>query len=216
MEGESRRDTVRSSMSLKKRHRATLQAEDVHWITTILSTRNRKAAEETYRQLMRKYWKVVTVLVASRVGDTQEAEDIAQEAFLRAFRSLARLKEPTAFLGWLLQIARNLTTDHLRGRKTQISLDSLGEPERESFFLRRKVGAEPEDHLEIQEEFEEVLKALRKLPEKYQEVIALKYLKGMDGKTMAGHLGAPEGTIRNRLFRALEKLRETMQLKANL
>jgi DNA-directed RNA polymerase specialized sigma24 family protein len=53
-----------------------------------------------------------------------------------------------------------------------------------------------------------VLRAVSHLPEKYREVIVHRYLKGLDGKNMALYLGEPEGTIRNRLFRAIEKLRE--------
>ena len=52
------------------------------------------------------------------------------------------------------------------------------------------------------------------MPDRYREVITLKYLLGMDGREMASRLGEPEGTVRNRLFRALEKLRENVQVKA--
>jgi RNA polymerase sigma-70 factor (ECF subfamily) len=189
-------------------------ADDERWIATILATRDPEAREECYRQLMRKYWKLVTVLATSRLGDPREAEDITQEAFLRAFRSLATLSEPVAFLGWLLRIARNLATDRLRSRRTMVSLDALGEASDRLSMLRPR--GESTDHaqsLELEEDALIAMKALDGLPPKYREVLALRYLEGLDGKAMAGLLGEPEGTVRNRLFRALEKLRRSFQLR---
>ena len=102
-------------------------AEDARWIAAILSGQDAAEREECYRKLMRKYWKVVAVLAAGKVGDPREAEEVTQEAFVRAFRSLGKLSEPVAFLGWLLRIARNLATDRLRGRRSMVSLDALGD-----------------------------------------------------------------------------------------
>ena len=187
--------------------------EDAKWVATILSQDlvDGASREECYRKLMKKYWKLVSVLAESKVGDALEAEDIAQEAFLRAFRSLHQLAEPVAFLGWLLQIARNLATDHLRGRKPSISLDALGEGAER---LPRMTGATDfVEDVEVREEAEQVYKALKELPEKYREVVVLRYLQDLDGRTMARLLGEPEGTVRNRLFRALEKLRQALQQK---
>ncbi|MCH2375010.1 MAG: sigma-70 family RNA polymerase sigma factor, partial [Planctomycetes bacterium] len=64
------------------------------------------------------------------------------------------------------------------------------------------------------EDIEEVLQAVDTLPDHYREVITLRYLRDLDGRTMAKLLGEPEGTVRNRLFRALAKLREILQPKA--
>ena len=205
---------AKSHGDAKSRH-----AEDALWINTIRDVRTRREVEEAYRKLMEKYWQVVTVLAAGKLGDVREAEDVAQEAFVRAFRSLNRLKEPTAFLGWLLCIARNLATDHLRSRKNTLSLDVLGESAEQflapsSKETLRESQTDVHDNVERDEEIEEILDAVRSLPDRYREVITLKYLRNMDGRTMAEHLGEPEGTIRNRLFRALTKLREITQPKA--
>ncbi len=179
--------------------------EDGRLVETIRASRTRAAVEEAYERLVRKHWKGLTVLALQKLGDLREAEDVAQETFERAFRSLGRLNEPTAFLGWLLQIARNVATDHLRGRKSMLSIDAVSDA--------GAIGASRPgfvEEVETSEEFEQVLRLLDGLPERYREVITLKYLHGMDGRAMAQHLGEPEGTIRNRLFRALAKLRETL------
>jgi RNA polymerase sigma-70 factor (ECF subfamily) len=194
------------------------QREDQECITSILTAQNWEQAESGYRRLQQKYWPVVTFLMRGQVGDHQEAEDIAQEAFLRAFRSLGKLKEPAAFLGWLMRIARNLATDHLRGRKPTLSLDALRDRAGDAEFGKiaafgARTGTPPEweQKLERGEEVELVMRALEQLPDRYREVIALKYIQDLDGRSMARLLGEPEGTIRNRLFRALEKLREGLK-----
>ena len=194
---------------------ASSSHEDAMWVAAIRSGRELPdesvSREDAYRKLMTKYWKLVSVLAASKVRDASDAEDIAQEAFLRAFRSLDRLSQPVAFLGWLLQIARNLARDHLRSRKTGVSLEALGEAAEK--VPRVAESSEFEKNLDVKEETEQVRKALEALPEKYREVVALRYLQNLDGKAMAKLLGEPEGTIRNRLFRALEKLRHALQKK---
>jgi RNA polymerase sigma-70 factor (ECF subfamily) len=172
---------------------------------------------------MLKYWKLVVVLSANRVRDRRDAEDITQEAFFRAFRALDTLSEPVAFLGWLLRIAQNVATDHLRSRRSVVSLDAIGEAPRFSGTSNRGTSVPRHSwsdqdssfaqQIEAREDAEEALEALDTLPEKYKEVVTLRYLRGFDGKTMAKLLGEPEGTIRNRLFRGLEKLRSVLETK---
>jgi len=184
-------------------------AEDARSVAAILAAEDAAAREPHYRRLVRKYWKVVNVIVSSRLGDAREAEDVAQETFLRAFTSLPSLSRPDAFVGWLLKIARNLATDRLRKRKATVSLDAMGDGMEESHaFARRSEDPDPSRNLEAGEELRMVLDALQSLPDAYREVVALRYLEALDGKSMARALGEPEGTVRNRLFRALEMLRE--------
>lgn len=186
--------------------------EDARWIAVITGGAAGETREECFRKLMVKYWKLVTLLALQKVGDREEAEDVAQEAFFRAFRSIGSLHDPDLFLGWLLRIVRNLATDHLRARRPALSLDSLA-PEGDTLVVGNSRREEPdfEKGLESDEEVEEVLKALAELPEKYREVITLRYVQNVDGKSMAKLLGEPEGTVRNRLFRALEKLRTLLE-----
>ena len=184
------------------------QLKDAQCIAEILGG-DEDAKEPAYRDLMQRYWKLVTALVTAQISDSREAEDVTQEAFLRAFRSLHKLKEPKAFLGWLLRIARNQATDRMRVRKHTVSLDSLRDTHAETHepALRMRDPLAHETHLQRREELGLVLEALSTLPAKYREVVALRYLQGLDGRAMATALGEPEGTVRNRLFRAVEKLR---------
>lgn len=175
--------------------------DDAAWVEAIQHG-SREEGDEAFRHLMSKYWKVIAVLAWQRVGDRADAEDIAQETFRKAFCSIRTLQEPVAFLGWILKIARNVALDCLRGRRRIQSLDSLREAEERT---------EDPSELEQRDEHDRVLGALQEIPEPYREVITLRYIHGLDGKTMASLLGEPEGTVRNRLFRALEKLRERLE-----
>ena len=184
-------------------------AEDSRCIAIILTASSREEADPAYRSLMKRYWRLVVVLATARVRDQREAEDIAQETFVRAFRSLKRLKNPQAFAAWLLRIARNVATDHLRARKPTISLENIPDSDLPTpSFSHREAGFVA--HYAARDEAERAMRAVRELPEKYREVVALRYLNGLDGRAISKLLGEPEGTVRNRLFRALGKLRNTL------
>ncbi|HZN58396.1 MAG TPA: RNA polymerase sigma factor [Planctomycetota bacterium] len=189
-------------------------AQDARVIREILGSNDRVQREAGFRWLMNRYWKLVAVVVAQKLRDRREAEDVTQEAFLRAFRALEKLEQPAAFLGWILRIAQNLSTDRLRARKPTVSLDLLGDAAAESRPINpNDEVASVEGALESEEEWASVLTALGELPESYREVVTLRYLEGLDGKAMSQLLGEPEGTIRNRLFRALDKIRRNLEAK---
>lgn len=186
------------------------EKQDTELIAEILVAGRKQDVNDAYTTLLERYWKVVVALVRSRVSSPRDAEDLAQEAFVRAFRSLPNLKKPKLFLGWLLRIAQNLATDHLRRRRPPASLDRLEEEAVEGGAAWCS-GRGVQERLEQQEEMEMVLNALGELPERYRAIVTLRYLKGLSNREVAGLLGEPEGTIRNRLFRALAKLRNIFE-----
>jgi RNA polymerase sigma-70 factor (ECF subfamily) len=179
---------------------------DSELIAEILATKGSQVAEDAYRILLERYWKVVLALLRSRVRSERDAEDLTQETFIRAFRSLPKLNKPGHFLAWLARIAQNLATDHLRRRRTPASLDRI---EDESLERSRtgQAGQDVQEMLEKREEMELVLNALGELPARHRVVVTLRYLKGLSNREIADLLGEPEGTVRNRLFRALARLR---------
>jgi len=186
------------------------ESSDAELVGEILAA-GRPAADDAYTALFKKYWKVVMLQLQTRLASSRDAEDLAEEAFIRAWKSLDQLENPNAFLGWLLRIARNLATDHLRRRRKETSLDSLGSDTVESAQWRNRGGNRVEDRVEQKEEAELVRIALQRLPERYRTVVSLRYLQGLSNQEMARSLGEPEGTIRNRLFRALGKLRKDLE-----
>jgi len=188
----------------------TTEPSDAELIAVIRAGASERAVDDGYRRLVSRHWKVVLVLVRSRIGSEGDAEDVAQEVFLRAFRSLGGLEAPHLFLGWLLRIARNLATDHLRRRRGETSLEGLGKLFVESRVVDDESAHATHERLEREEEVERVMQAVDRLPEKYRTVVMLRYLEDLPYRDLAARLGEPEGTVRNRLFRALAKLRETL------
>ncbi len=163
--------------------------------------------ERAFQELHRKYWKVVVGWVLAKVDNLSDAEELAQDTFIRAFRSLKSLESPRSFLAWILRIAANLTTDFIRRKKRDsLSLDSL----MEKGLLPFASESSREGEVEEREQVQAVLEAVARLPEKYRLVITLRYQIGLSAKQIALQLREPEGTIRNRIFRALAKVRRSL------
>jgi len=167
--------------------------------------------QEAYRILVERYWKIVIVTLKTRLPTGTDTEGLAQEVFIRAFRSLEKLTNPKAFAGWLLRITQNLATDQLRKHIRSRSVESYDPSVLENHPAASQATEGIESRVEIQDELEKVMNAIAKLPERYQAVLTLRYLKGLSNREIAGHLAEPDGTIRNRLFRALDKLRNLLK-----
>jgi RNA polymerase sigma-70 factor (ECF subfamily) len=176
---------------------------DAALVQAFVSGRDR---ERACARLLERYWKPVVGWIALRTRNLRDAEELAQDAFARAFRSLSSLESPQRFPAWLFRIAGNLTTDWLRRRKAMVSLDQLAE----DGFMICGAAASADVELAERESSSAVLEAITRLPEKYRLVITLRYLCDMSAKDIAEQLAEPEGTIRNRVFRAIAKLRELL------
>jgi len=160
---------------------------------------------EAYRTLVGKYWRVLSALAYQTIGDREEAEDVAQEAFIRAFAALPRLKDPRKFFPWLLAIMRRISLDRIRARRRRRT-QSLGD-------LPEEIQPSTGSDLEAVEERDEAIAALRaigRLPERDRIVLTLRYLLEYEPHRIAEILDEPDGTIRNRIFRALHRLRRLL------
>jgi len=135
--------------------------------------------------------------------NTAEAEDVAQEAMLRAYRSFHRLRDRDRFRGWLVRTAWRLSLDRIRasGRRER----------RECVAMEgwRETGAE---NAAASLEFERhVASALDKLPEKLRMVMLLAAIEGYNTREVATLLGLPEGTVKSRLFHARKQMAESLK-----
>ncbi len=157
-----------------------------------------------FGELVDAYWEKITALVYQKLGRFPEVEDIVQETFIKAYHHMPQLRKPGNFAAWLYQIASKLCIDHLRSRKKKkgLSLDAM--QERDYQFEK------PEPEFSPSDLFEEIMQSVGSLPEIYRVVVTLRFLEGMSSKEIAQHLGQPQGTIRNRLFRANEILRRRL------
>jgi len=143
------------------------------------------------------------------MGSEEEARDLCQEAFLKAYRGLGGFKGEARFSSWLYQIALNLCRDRMRRRRGRImvSLDAL-EPEAQGHVLRDE--ASTQDLVEARDLQQKVRAAVMALPEDQREVIVLKEYEGLTFQEIAEVLGLPVSTVKTRLYRGLDRMRERL------
>jgi RNA polymerase sigma-70 factor (ECF subfamily) len=170
---------------------------------------NRAAFEE----LVRHYDQAVLRLAMHLTGSEHEAQDIYQEAFLKAYKSVGSFRFECSFYTWIYRIVTNLCLDHLRKRTVRkedapVATDASGE----SYDLIDRVpdarsGANPERDLMRRELGSRISRALQRLTPRERMVFELKHYHGLKLRTVGEVLNTTEETAKNTLFRATQKLR---------
>lgn len=146
-------------------------------------------------------------------GDRALAEDLAQETFLRALRSIAQYRRDLRFKPWLYAIATNLARNHYNRADTRYTQsDADGEPDAPSEIERARFDMDALDaDLLALDEVRQVLAALAALPVHQREVVALYYYQSLSLQEIADALHIPLGTVKSRLSLAVRRLREMMK-----
>ena len=159
--------------------------------------------------LVRRYQHKVVKLVLGYVRDPAEAEDIAQEAFIKAYRALPRFRGDSAFYTWLYRIAINTAKNVLasRGRSPiQYEVDRSDDDDHYDVVANLKDTATPEA-LALTEEIRSIVtSAIDALPEDLRTAIQLRELEGLSYEEIAAAMECPVGTVRSRIFRAREAI----------
>lgn len=161
-----------------------------------------------FNLLVLKYQHRVLKLVGRFVSDAAEAEDVAQEAFLKAYRALGSFRGDSAFYTWLYRIAINTAKNALvssRRRPVDFNLD-LQDPEQYDRHAKLKEVDTPEGVLLTDEIREVVENAMAQLPEDLRTAIVLRELEGLSYEEIAEAMDCPVGTVRSRIFRAREAI----------
>ena len=172
--------------------------------------------KKAFDLLVKKYQHKIIALIGRYVYDFHEAQDVAQETFIKAYRALPKFRGDSAFYTWLYRIAINTAKNHLvsRGRRpTDVDVDDA------QFFEgdnQLKDIATPENEL-YKDELDLVIKrTLNKLPEDLRMALTLREFEGMSYDEIARVMDCPVGTVRSRIFRARESIdKEIMPLMAS-
>ena len=157
------------------------------------------AAFEALVQIHRQVALRVAFLV---VGDQTEAEDVTQEAFVKAYHAMSRFRVDGSFRPWLLRIVRNeaLNQRRRRGRQERLSLRLANDP------VSGGAAPSPETTVMTAVERRTVLEAVNGLPDRYRDVVIHRYLLGLSEAETAATLRIPAGTVKSRTVRALHRL----------
>jgi RNA polymerase sigma-70 factor (ECF subfamily) len=183
-----------------------------------LVERARAGDLEAFERLVAHYQDRVYNYVLRMIYDPMEAQDVAQETFVRAWQGLPRFRGASSFQTWLYRIASNLAIDAARSRKRRgLVTVSLDEPVAgvDSSELEHDLPDEgryaPAEFLEQEELRQQVWQAVGELSDKLRPVIVLADLQGLSYGEIAKILGCPVGTVKSRLFNARSQLRDKLR-----
>lgn len=166
--------------------------EEQEWIR-----RCRNGSRRAYEPLVRRYARWAESFAYRRVGDREEARDLAQEAFARAFHAMPRFRPGRPFLPWFLTILDNVCRSYLRRRRPEVGLDQIREPASD--------GGMGSVHQRLLLE-----RGLRGLSDEQRRVVVMRDLEGYVHREVAERLGIPEGTVMSRLHAARRRLRRLL------
>ena len=174
-----------------------------------LVSRAMAGREESFEELVRRYQRPIVAYLYRLVGDYEAALDLTQEVFIKVYKSLSRYSSEYRFSTWIYRIAHNTAIDYLRrapGREQELR-DSEGA----TYDAPVTSGApSPEEESERAERRAELEQLVSRLPRVYRELIALRHGHDMAYEEIAELTGLPLGTVKNRIFRAREVLRQLL------
>ena len=178
-----------------------------------LVARVQKGDRRAFDLLVIKYQHKILALVGRFISDHAEAQDVTQEAFIKAFRALPNFRGESAFYTWMYRIAVNTAKNHLvsRGRKTPTNDVDLEDAEFFADESHMKDVATPDNLLHRDQLQKVVFDAIENLPEELKMAVTLREIDGMSYEEIAEVMDCPIGTVRSRIFRAREAIDKKMQ-----
>jgi RNA polymerase sigma factor (sigma-70 family) len=178
-----------------------------------LVARAREGESAAFEELVRRHQGATRALGYALVGDWAEAEDLSQEAFLRAFRNLDLLADPEKFAPWLRRVTFGVCIDWVRTFRPQLyRLESAADAD--ATLAAPSHDVSPLDRLERAELAERVMRALAELPPRYRTPLTMYHIDGLSHAKVARALDVPVGTVRSLVARARRKLAAALQTYA--
>lgn len=170
-------------------------------------------SESAFIQLVERYKDKIFYLGLRMLRSVQDAEDVAQETFLRVYTHLDRFDPKHRFSTWIYRIASNLCIDRIRKKKPQYSLDqpiSDGESGQDWYSLQSGNDPTPEESLLSLEARNQVIEGLEQLPPQYKAIVVLRYFHDMSLAEIGEVVSLPVTTVKTRLHRGREALRKKL------
>ena len=180
----------------------------------LLLRRACKGDVQAFEELMQSHESRIYAIALRMMGDREDAQDCAQEAMVRIYRAMGSFKGQSALATWIYRITMNTCLDELRRRKARkvTSLDSLVD----NGWSPTDTGDTPEEHGLRVEKQNALNRAIQSLPDDMRAAIILRDVKGYSYDEIASILGANVGTIKSRISRGREKLREILSKQSEL
>jgi len=182
-------------------------------VDELLVERVQRGDKRAFDLLINKYQHRIISLVGRYVSDPAEAMDVAQEAFIKAYRAIDRFRGDSAFYTWLYRIAINTAKNWLVARKRRPPSTDIDAADAEQYDIesRLKEQGTPENELLREEIKSTVFEAIAGLPDDLRTAIMLRELEGMSYEDIAVTMDCPIGTVRSRIFRAREAIDEKLR-----
>ncbi|GIN59019.1 RNA polymerase sigma factor SigW [Lederbergia ruris] len=171
-----------------------------------------KGDREAFGEIVELFKDKVFQLCYRMLGNRHEAEDIAQEAFVRAYINIHSFDQKKKFSTWLYRIATNLCIDRIRKKKPDYFLDAevAGTEGLTMYSQIAAEGKSPDSEVETLELQELVQREIMRLPDKYRIVVLLRYIDDLSLNEISEVLEMPLGTVKTRIYRAREALRKQL------
>jgi len=177
-------------------------------LTPALGTAAQNITAEEFDALVRRHQRRVHRVLLMLLRDPDEADNLTQECFLRAYQSMGSFRGECSLETWLLRIASNLARDHVRNRRTGFWKRVLGFGEDDSWAQTVPTKeASPEQTVLAREEVRAVWEAANSLSQQQRAVFVLRFVEDMELNEIATVLGLQVGTVKTHLFRALQSVR---------
>ena len=182
-------------------------------VDQVLVQRVKQGDKRAFDLLVQKYQHRIVSLVSRYVSDSADALDVAQEAFIKAYRAIGNFRGDSAFYTWLYRIAINTAKNFLvaKGRRPPASDIDAQDAEQFAGDTRLKDRATPEHELLRSEIEETVYATIATLPDDLRTAIMLREMEGMSYEEIATTMECPIGTVRSRIFRAREAIDEKLR-----
>lgn len=165
--------------------------------------------QAAFGDLVRRYQNRLLAAMTAVCGSSTEAEDVVQEAFLQAYCKLDSFRSESRFYTWLYRIAFNLSVNMRRKKKPTVSVDHVRQS---SGWDVADPGQAPDENLRRSERSDQLMAAIGRLAEEFRQVLVLRELEGFCYESISEVLDLPIGTVRSRLHRARQQLRDDLQI----